>query len=310
MLPPFLDFSPRLVGGMVRSDATSGTTASTSDYDRGPGLADALIGHTGYFGIFLVLVLGGLGLPAPEEAVVVLAAVLSRKGSMHWIPALISCLSGVLVGDFVVYFLGYFYGEKVLSLRLTQKFLTREREAQIKGYFHRHGIKILILGRFAVGFRTAAYLTAGILRLPPLKLFLIDLCAASFSTFLMFGLGYAFASKVEEGFREAQHYLIGAVAVGLGFWLLHRYVKASNRAGKVVGPPVLIDDPQLGPADAFQSHHSVTPPFVEPCPEATAEPSRSQILPVPVVVTTTADALAHLEPATGPPPVLAPAEPG
>ena len=57
-----------------------------------------------------------------------------------------------------------------MSLPLTRKFLTRPREAQIKGYFHRHGIKILILGRFAVGFRTAAYLTAGILRQPALPL--------------------------------------------------------------------------------------------------------------------------------------------
>ncbi len=57
---------------------------------------------------------------------------------------------------------------------MTRKLLTLDRETQIKGYFHRHGFKILILGRFAVGFRTAAYLTAGILQLPVLKLFLTD----------------------------------------------------------------------------------------------------------------------------------------
>ena len=50
-----------------------------------------------------------------------------------------------------------------------------------------------MLGRFAVGFRTAAYLTAGILKLPPLKLFLTDLVAASLSTTAMFALGYVFA---------------------------------------------------------------------------------------------------------------------
>ena len=101
-------------------------------------------------------------------------------------------------------FSAFFNGEKVLSFPLTRKFLTKAREAQIKGYFHRHGVKILVLGRFAVGFRTAAYLTAGILRLPPLKLFFTDLCAASFSTLLMFGLGYAFASKVEERISGSQ----------------------------------------------------------------------------------------------------------
>ena len=63
---------------------------------------------------------------------------------------------------------GYCYGEKVLRFPLTRRFLTRQSEAQIKGYFHRHGFKILVSGRFVPGFRTAAYLTAGILKLPTL----------------------------------------------------------------------------------------------------------------------------------------------
>ena len=113
-------------------------------------------------GIALILILGGLGLPIPEEVPIILAAVLTRNGQMSAIPALASCLGGVLLGDFVVYLLGYFYGEKVLSLPLTRRLLTRQREAQIKGYFHRHGFKILVSGRFVPGFRTAAYLTAGL----------------------------------------------------------------------------------------------------------------------------------------------------
>ncbi len=203
-------------------------------------MADDLVLQFGYLGIFMVLVLGGLGLPVPEEAPIVLAAVLSRKGTMDIAPALLSCFAGVLVGDFVVYFLGYFYGEKVLSLPLTRAFLTRARETQIKGYFHRHGIKIMIVGRFVPGFRTAAYLTAGILRLPALRLLVTDLCAASLSTNLVFWLSYAFARQVEVGFREAKHYITPIVGLALVGWLLHRYIKARMRAGRVVGPPVLI----------------------------------------------------------------------
>jgi membrane protein DedA with SNARE-associated domain len=197
-----------------------------------------LIRRFGYLGIVLLLVLGGLGLPVPEEAPVILAAVLSRRGSMWWPLALGACFSGVLLGDFIVYFLGYFYGEKVLSFRLTRKFLTRAREAQIKGYFHRHGIKIMILGRFAVGFRTAAYLTAGILRLPALRLLLADLFAACLSTFLMFGAGYFFANWIESGLKEAKHYTIPVLGVIVAIWLLYRFYKERRRAGLPVGPPV------------------------------------------------------------------------
>jgi membrane protein DedA with SNARE-associated domain len=202
-------------------------------------LTDLLIGQFGYVGIALLLVLGGLGLPVPEEAPVIAAAVLSRLGKMWWPAAFLACLTGVLMGDFVVYFIAFIYGEKVMSLRLTRKFLTKARESQIQGYFHRHGFKILILGRFAVGFRTAAYLTAGILKLPPLKLFLTDLFAASLSTVLMFGLGYVFAYQIEQIVDRAKFWLTAGVAVLIGAGLIYRYYKARQRVGLPVGPKVL-----------------------------------------------------------------------
>ena len=42
----------------------------------------------------------------------VLAAVLARSGQLKSVPlAFASCLAGVLLGDLVVYFLGFFYGD-------------------------------------------------------------------------------------------------------------------------------------------------------------------------------------------------------
>jgi membrane protein DedA with SNARE-associated domain len=205
-------------------------------------LTEQLIAKLGYVGIALILILGGLGLPIPEEAPILVAAVLSRNGQLSWPLALGSCLSGVLLGDLVVYFLGFFYGEKVLSLPLTRRLLTRQRETQIKGYFHRHGFKILVSGRFVPGFRTAAYLTAGILKLPPLKLLVTDLLAASLSTLFFFGLGYAFAYQIQQGIREVQQWILVGVAVAIVVWLLIRYYRAKRRAGLPVGPPVLEDD--------------------------------------------------------------------
>jgi membrane protein DedA with SNARE-associated domain len=213
-------------------------------------LTEELIGKLGYVGIALVLVLGGLGLPVPEEAPILVAAVLSKNEKMWWPIALASCLTGVLLGDFIVYLLGFIYGEKVLSKPLTRKFLTRAREVQMQGYFHRHGFKILILGRFAVGFRTAAYLTAGILKLPMLRLFLTDLFAASLSTFLMFGLGYVFAHQIQTSFDRVKYWLTAGLAFALAAFLFYRYYKGRQRAGLPVGPRVLASgDVPLPPDD-------------------------------------------------------------
>jgi membrane protein DedA with SNARE-associated domain len=220
-------------------------------------LTEQIVAHLGYLGIALILILGGVGLPIPEEAPVILAAVLSRNGKLLAPLAFATCLTGVLIGDFVVYFLGYHYGEKVLSLPLTRRLLTRAREAQIKGYFHRHGFKILVLGRFAVGFRTAAYLTAGILKLPPLKLLLTDLVAASLSTCLMFGLGFIFAHQIQSGIREMQGWFTMALGASLAIWLCYRFYKGRKRAGLPVGPPVLFGDEPPLPRDDLEAHPDV-----------------------------------------------------
>jgi membrane protein DedA with SNARE-associated domain len=245
-------------------------------------LTEQLIGQLGYLGIALILILGGLGLPIPEEAPIVLAAVLSRSGQLKSGPlAFASCLAGVLLGDLVVYFLGFFHGEKVLSLPVTRRLLTRQRESQIKGYFHRHGFKILVSGRFVPGFRTAAYLTAGILKLPPLKLFLTDLVAATLSTSLMFGLGYAFANQIQSGIREVQQWITLIVALGVASWLLYRYYDARRRAGLPVGPPVLENDDAPIPR-ALQEAIAVSPAVaIDSAPVATSacEEAEAEIAP-------------------------------
>jgi membrane protein DedA with SNARE-associated domain len=250
-------------------------------------MTDDLIGRFGYPGIVLLLVLGGLGVPIPEEAPIVLSAILSNHGRMIWWLALASCLAGVLIGDFVVYGLGYFYGEKVLGFRLTRSFLTRAREEQIKGYYHRHGIKILIVGRFAVGFRTAAYLTAGILRLPPLRLLAADLAAASLSTALMFAAGYFFADWIEAGVAGLRKYVVLVVGIALAAFVVYQYVRARRRAGRPVGPPLLVepDKAPLPPDDLSSGVYRLKdrPPAEPPSSEAPEAPAPAvpEASPVP-----------------------------
>ena len=240
-------------------------------------MTEQLVGQLGYIGIALILILGGLGLPIPEEAPVLLAAILTRNGRLSGPLAFSTCLIGVLLGDFIVYFLGYYFGERVLSLPLTRRLLTRAREAQLKGYFHRHGFKILIMGRFAVGFRTAAYLTAGILKLPPLKLLLTDLVAAILSTSLMFVLGYLFAHQIEKGIHDFQQWAALSVAVGIAGWLLYRHYKGHQRAGLPVGPPVLLgDDLPLPPDDLSIEGRSTAPPAPPVEPAQATEPPLEQ----------------------------------
>ncbi len=74
-----------------------------------------LIGMPGsYLGIILFLVLTGCGLPIPEEVPIVLAGVLSAKGQLvpEW--AFAACLIGALLGDSLMYLIGYHFGHNLL----------------------------------------------------------------------------------------------------------------------------------------------------------------------------------------------------
>ena len=86
-----------------------------------------------YAGILLVLLLGSLGVPIPEEMPIVAAGILSHEGLMRWWLALPVCLLGVLSGDVTLYWIGRRWGERVLRWRAVRWVLTAERAAVADG---------------------------------------------------------------------------------------------------------------------------------------------------------------------------------
>ncbi|MCM3782700.1 DedA family protein [Neobacillus mesonae] len=82
-----------------------------------------LIGSIGYFALFLVLCLGLIGLPIPNEVVVMTAGMLGASGVLNPIPAFLSTALGICSAMSVGYVVGrYFAKTKVFkSLRRTEK---------------------------------------------------------------------------------------------------------------------------------------------------------------------------------------------
>jgi membrane protein DedA with SNARE-associated domain len=155
-----------------------------------------LIERFTYVGIFLVLFAAGLGVPIPEEIPVFAAGVLASEEVIRWWAALLVCLVGVMAGDTALYWIGHHWGEQILEWRVTRFVLTREREAMVKRAYDRHGIKILFCARFVAGFRAAAFLTAGVIRIPFWKFFVTDGVAALVGVPLGFGVAFLFTDQL------------------------------------------------------------------------------------------------------------------
>jgi membrane protein DedA with SNARE-associated domain len=152
-----------------------------------------LVGQYTYVGIFLTLVAAGFGAPVPEEVPIALAGAMAGRGLLGWWPTFAVCIAGVVAGDTALYLIGRCWGPRVLSWRATRWVLTAEREARLLGAYRRWGLAVVLVARFVVGMRAAAFLTAGIARIPFPPFIVVDASAALVSVTLALGAGYALA---------------------------------------------------------------------------------------------------------------------
>ena len=175
-----------------------------------------------YLGIFAVLFLGGVGAPIPEELPILAAGALAHEGYMRWWVALPVCLAGVLSGDSVLYWVGYHWGERILDWSLVRRVLTPTREHVLIDAYRRHAAKTIFTARHLMGLRAAAFLSAGIARVPFWKFILVDTGAALLGVPTGFALAYFFTDQVHEivhDVRRVERWLTLLALVALAAWI-------------------------------------------------------------------------------------------
>jgi membrane protein DedA with SNARE-associated domain len=194
-----------------------------------------------YLGIFLVLLMASLGVPIPEEIPIIASAVLSHDGPLRWWIALPVSLVGVLSGDVVLYWVGFHWGERVMNWRVVRLILSPEREAWLKTAFRRHAVKTVFTARHLMGLRAAAFLTAGVARVPFWTFFLTDAGSAMLSVPLGFVLAYLFTDQLEELLTDVRRterwvglavVVMVALAAAFAVWRSRRQVAAEAAADR------------------------------------------------------------------------------
>jgi membrane protein DedA with SNARE-associated domain len=200
-------------------------------------MLDRLTEYSPYVGILVALCLGSLGAPIPEEIPIVTAGVLARQEVVHWWVALPLCLIGVLSGDVVLYWVGRHWGDHVLDLRLVHYILDPARRQRLTDAYRRRGLLIVFAARHVMGLRAAAFLTAGIARIPFWKFLAVDGVAICYGVPLNFGLAYLFADSVYELLANRQRLdrwiavcalMVGVAWLGLVLW---------RRSRRILTPP-------------------------------------------------------------------------
>jgi membrane protein DedA with SNARE-associated domain len=155
------------------------------------------------------LLVGGLGLPIPEELVLMSAGYWLSRGTVE-APAMIVCaIAAMLAGDLIMYAAGR------LSLGLARKESIARRLAQIERAFVRHGVKLILVGRFIPGVRAALLVAAGAARMPLGRLLACDAAAAIAGGAAWIALGWQLGPQLGR-VRDvvgATHTLVAVVAL-------------------------------------------------------------------------------------------------
>jgi membrane protein DedA with SNARE-associated domain len=160
-----------------------------------------------YLGIFLFIASTGCGMPIPEEAAVVFAGVLSAQGHLHTGLAFAACLAGAIVGDSIMYGIGYRWGHRIFTSHPRfAKLLASEadKEDQFQQAIENHSLKVMLLARFLVGVRAPVYVMTGVVRMPFRKFLLYDVISATIVVGVVFTLSYIFGDNVREWVRHAE----------------------------------------------------------------------------------------------------------
>lgn len=186
--------------------------------------------HFSYAGISLLLILTGLGLPVPEEVIIIVAGVASSQGALDPWGAWAACFLGAMAGDTATYAVGRRFGHRLLRERTWfSRLITPARERQIEKMIQQHGIKVFVLARFMIGVRSAIYLTAGILRVPFRRFMLVNTSCAAVIISAFFGGSYLFGAQFEAWFQMLRRaelaftVLVVAAIAGVGLYFIVRH---------------------------------------------------------------------------------------
>jgi len=123
------------------------------------------ISSYGYGAIFLLLLLGIVGLPIPDETLLVFCGYLIFRGRLHPVAAFLSALAGSWCGISLSYLIGRTLGVGAVHRFGRYLHITEERLAKVHRWFERIGHWALFVGYFIAGVRHFTAIVAGMSKL-------------------------------------------------------------------------------------------------------------------------------------------------
>lgn len=183
----------------------------------------------GYGAIFLLLMLGIIGIPVPDETLLVFAGYLSSKGTLRLEPTVVTAFLGSACGISISYAIGRFLGLPVLVKLGPLLHLRPEHVDQAHRWVERWGKYSLLLAYFIPGYRHLAAFVVGASLLEPTVFARFAYTGALIWASCFVGLGYVAGEEwqhlipvLHNSLRIAMLAGVAVLLAGVGWLLLRR----------------------------------------------------------------------------------------
>ena len=123
----------------------------------------------GYLGIFVSVFIGNLGIPVPEETVMVAAGFLANRSILDLRYVYFVVIVSAVTGDCCGFLIGRTGGQRLLARLASKSQFIRTRYERLQVFFQTHGSKAVFMARFITGARFMAGPMAGAAGMPFLQ---------------------------------------------------------------------------------------------------------------------------------------------
>jgi membrane protein DedA with SNARE-associated domain len=185
----------------------------------------AIIEHFHYLGLFIIIVLGGLGFPFPEGVTLIGCGFLISIHIVKLIPVLFITFTGVLTGDFLSYYFGKKYGHAIFAHKIFRKVISHERLSILEDRFYKMRIPFILIGGRLI---SGIFLVAGIVRMPLSKLLIYDAVSSTFAIIIWVGIGYISGNSldiIKKDITRVEHMAILLITLLLIIFLFYKRFK-------------------------------------------------------------------------------------
>lgn len=193
--------------------------------------------------ITLFMFASSFGLPVPEELILVSAGLVAYMAhhpadfpppfagaeGVNVLTLAIVCFFAVFLSDLVIYFIGKFFGGKIIKTKFFQKQVAGKGFDKINSWFQKYGGWACGIFRFTPGLRFPGHMSCGLLGIPLWKFMLVDGLAALVSVPSQVYVVATYGQIILEKIREFKIIAGSVLGVVLLIWVIKKVYQRNVR---------------------------------------------------------------------------------